>query len=104
MMISGIYTLMRLSECIRAHENGDVPPPAPANWKDIIASLEALVQRAEKEASIARGQAPPPVPVVEVPPLQAPAVAPPPREVHREAFMSTFGNNTLQLLMAIQIH
>ena len=89
-MISGIITMRRQSERIRAHENGDVPPPAPANWQEIIASLEARVQRAEEEARVARRQAPPPVPAVEVPPVQAPAIVPPPREVHREPLYERF--------------
>lgn len=47
--------MRRQSKRIRAHENGDVPPPAPANWQEIIASLEACVQRAEEEARASRG-------------------------------------------------
>ena len=47
--------MRRQSERIRAHKNGDVPPPAPANWQDIIDSLEARVQRAEEEARVAKG-------------------------------------------------
>ena len=82
--------MRRQSERVRAHENGDVPPPAPANWQEIIASLEARVQRAEEEARLARRQVPPPVPVAEVPPVQAPAVAPPQREVHREPLYEGF--------------
>ena len=69
--------MRRQSERVRAHENGDVLPPAPANWQEIIANLEARVQRAEEESRLVRGQVPPPVPVAEVPPVQAPAVAPP---------------------------
>ena len=82
--ISGIFIMRRQSERVRAHENGDVPPPAPANWQEIIANLEARVQRAEEEARIARGQVPGPVPAAEVPPFPAPVVAPPLRDVHRE--------------------
>ena len=88
--ISGTYIMRRQSERVRAHENGDVPPPAPANWQEIIANLEARVQRAEEEARLARRQAPPPVPVAEVPPVQAQAVAPPQREVHREPLYERF--------------
>ena len=82
--------MRRQSERVRAHENEDVPLPAPANWQEIIANLEARVQRAEEEARLARGQVPPPVPVAEVPPIQAPAVAPPKREVHREPLYERF--------------
>lgn len=39
---------------------------------------------------ISRGQVPPPVPVVEVPPVHAPAVAPPLREAHREPLYEHF--------------
>ena len=45
--------MRRQSERNRAHENGDVPPPAPANLQEIIASLEAHVQRAEEETRVA---------------------------------------------------
>ena len=82
--------MARQSERLRAQENGDVPPPAPANWQEIIANLEARVQRAEEEARLARRQAPPPVPVAEVPPVQAQVVAPPQREVHREPLYERF--------------
>lgn len=82
--------MRRQSERVRAHKNGDVPPPAPANWQEIIANLEVRVQRAEDEARIARGHAPPPVSVAEVPPVQAPAVAPPLREVHKEPMYERF--------------
>ena len=102
-MISGIITMRRQSERLRAHENRDVPPPAPANWQEIIASLEARVQRAEEEARVARRQAPPPVPAVEVPPVQAPVVVPPPREVHREPLYERFRKKHPLLLMAAQI-
>ena len=61
MMISGVYTTRRKSERLRAHENGDVPAPAPANWQEIIAILEARVQRAEEDAMVAWGQVPPPM-------------------------------------------
>ena len=82
--------MKRQSERVRAHENGDVPPPAPANWQEIIANLEARLQRAEEEARVARGQVPPPVPAAEVPPVQAPVVAPPLREAHRESLYERF--------------
>ena len=52
--------MRRQSEHLRAHENGDVPPPAPANWQEIIVSLEARVQRAEEDARVARGYVLPP--------------------------------------------
>ena len=68
--------MRRQSERIRAHE--------------IIANLETHVQRDEEEERAARGQVPPLVPVVEVPPVQAPAVAPPLREVHREPLYECF--------------
>ena len=61
--------MRRQSERVRAHENRDVPPPAPANWQEIIANLEARVQRAEEEVRLQRGQVPPPVLVAEVPPV-----------------------------------
>ena len=82
--------MKRQSERVRAHKNGDIPPPAPANWQEIIANQEARVKRAKEEATIARGQVPPPVPVAEVPPVQAPVVAPPLREVHKEPLYERF--------------
>ena len=82
--------MRRQSDRLRAQVNGDFHPPAPANWQEIIASLEARVQRAEEEARISRGKVPPPVPVAEVPPVQAPDVAPPLREVHKEPMYERF--------------
>ena len=93
--------MRRQSERVRAHENGDVPLPAPANRQEIIANLETRVQRAEEEARIARGQVSPPVPAAKVPPVQAPVVAPPLREAHRE---SLYESSILQPLMAVWTH
>ena len=90
-MISGVYPMRRQSERLRAHENEDIPLPTLANWQTIIASLEACVDRTEEDARVGRGQVPPPIPIVEVPPVQAPAVAPPVREAHREPLYKRFG-------------
>ena len=93
--------MRRPSERVRVHENGDVPPPAPTNWQEIIANLEARVQRVEEEARLARGQVPPPVPVAEVPPVQAPAVAPPRERCTGNHCMSASRSSILLLLMAV---
>ena len=47
--------MRRHSERLRAQENGDVPPPAPANWQEIIANLEACLHRAKEDARVAKG-------------------------------------------------
>ena len=61
-MITGIYTMVRQSECtgIRCdepeeHNNG--PSPAPANWQELLAAMETRMLRAEEEARKYRLQA-----------------------------------------------
>ena len=75
---------------LKAQENRDVPPPALADWQEIIANLKARVQRAEEDARVARGQVFPSVSVVEVTLVQALGVALPVREVHREPLYERF--------------
>ena len=89
-MISGIYKIWRQSERLRVYENEDVPPPAQTNWKEILASMEVRMLRAQEEARMYRRQAPPPVLGSEVPPVQAPVAAPPVREVNREPLYECF--------------
>ena len=38
------------AQCDEPGENSGVPPPAPANWQEMLASMEARMLRAEEEA------------------------------------------------------
>ena len=54
--------MVRKSERIRARcdepeENGNVPPPAPWNWQERLAAMEARVLHAEEEARMYRRHA-----------------------------------------------
>ena len=64
------------SDCVRAQlkeveENVEVSPPASAKWQEALAALEARVLRAENELNVYREQIPIPIPVAEVPQVQA---------------------------------
>ena len=52
--------------------------------------MEARMLRAKEELRTYRRQVPPPVPVAEVPPVQAPVAAPPAIEVNREPLYKRF--------------
>ena len=53
--------MVRQSERIRARcdkpeENGNALPPAPANWQEMLAAMEARMLRVEEEACMYRHQ------------------------------------------------
>ena len=55
------YRMVRQSEQARAQcdepgENSGVPPPAPANWQEMLAAMEARMLRAEEEARMYKRQ------------------------------------------------
>ena len=74
--------MVRQSEHIRARcdepeENGNAPPPAPANWQEMLAAMEARMLRAEEEARMYRRQVERHAPEVVAPSVQAPPPMPP---------------------------
>ena len=53
-MISSTYRMVRKSQRIRARcdepeKNGNAPPPAPVNWQEMLAAMEARMLCAEEE-------------------------------------------------------
>lgn len=64
------------SDCVRAQlkeveKNVEVSPPASAKWQEALAALEARVPQAENDLNEYREQIPIPIPVAEVPQVQA---------------------------------
>ena len=87
--------MRRQSGCIRAklgkaEENGDAPPPAPANWQEMFAAIEARMPQADEELGMYMHQVSPRIPEAVSPPVQAPTPVAPGREVWRELFYERF--------------
>lgn len=70
--------------------SGQDPPPAPANWQEVFAAIEAWMLQAENELRQMRQMAPPPEPKLVIPQVQAPVHIPPPREDRREPLHERF--------------
>ena len=86
--------MVRQSECVgtrcdEPEENDGVPPPAPANWQELMADMEARMLQAE-EAHSYRRLAERQVPEVVAPPVQAPSPVPLVGEVNREPLFERF--------------
>ena len=54
------------------------PPPAPANWQEMFAAMEAQLRETQAELRAVRQQAAPPVPEVEIGQVEVPVHAPAP--------------------------
>ena len=83
------------SEQARAHsdepgENSGVPPPAPANWQELLAAMEARMLRAEEESRMYRRQIERLTTDAVAPPVPAPVPVPPAGEVNREPLFERF--------------
>ena len=94
-MISGIHIMVRQSERVRAHcdepvENGDAPPPAPANWQEMLTAMEARLLHAEEDTRRYRRQAEHQISEAVVPPVQPPAPILPGAEANREPLFERF--------------
>ena len=54
------------------------PPPAPANWQEMFAAMEAQLRETQAKLREVRQQATPPVPEVEIRQAEVPVHAPAP--------------------------
>ena len=73
-----LVVMPRQSSRLRGIQAGDDnqgqdPPPAPQNWQEILAEMEARLKRAEEELSQRRQPAPPPATELPPPPRVVPA-------------------------------
>ena len=94
-MISGIHITVRKSERVRARgdepvENGDAPPPAPADWQAMLTAMEARLLRAEEDARRFGRQAKRQIPEAIIPPVQPPAPVLPVVAVNTEPLLERF--------------
>ena len=90
-----LVAMPRQSSRLRGIQAGDDnqgqdPPPAPQNWQEILAEMEARLRKTEEELNQLRQPAPPPVTELPPPPRVVPALVQPVTENRLEPLYERF--------------